>query len=107
MTPTRTPTVFAGGDRLATLSENEFNSASGPPLQIRVRRGGVATTIRVYNLPGKVVRRLWEGVLTTSPPAVSWNGLDDAGSPVATGLYVVVVEQGGDVEKLNVLAVKQ
>jgi len=45
----------------------------------------------VYNLLGRRVCRLWRGVVPKdSPVSITWDGRDEAGQAVATGLYFVV-----------------
>ncbi|MBM3324897.1 MAG: hypothetical protein FJY66_04445 [Calditrichaeota bacterium] len=45
----------------------------------------------VYNLLGQRVRRLWQGIVPKDTPVfVTWDGRDQYGQAVATGLYFVV-----------------
>ncbi len=45
----------------------------------------------VYNLLGQRVRRLWQGIVPKDTPvSVTWDGRDEYGQAVATGLYFVV-----------------
>ncbi len=54
-----------------------------------------AVTVRVYDLTGRVVRSLVSNQLyTKGMHEVVWNGLDDAGSPVASGTYLYALEYG-------------
>jgi hypothetical protein len=63
------------------------NPSSGP-LRIRfsLERGGAAR-LEIFDVQGRVVRRLVEGALAAGPHAVTWDGRDDAGRPAASGLY--------------------
>jgi flagellar hook assembly protein FlgD len=43
--------------------------------------------IRIFDVAGHVVRRLVDRRLPAGRHAVVWNGLDDAGGRVASGVY--------------------
>jgi len=49
----------------------------------------VPAQLVVYDLHGRVVRRLYDGVTPAEQMAVSWNGDDDDGTQVARGVYLV------------------
>ncbi|MBU1471722.1 MAG: T9SS type A sorting domain-containing protein, partial [candidate division Zixibacteria bacterium] len=44
-------------------------------------------TLSVYNILGQRVRSLVEGETAPGTHEVLWNGSDDSGSPVASGIY--------------------
>lgn len=48
--------------------------------------------LRLFDLQGRLVARLVEGALPAGRHQVAWNGLDDAGRAVASGVYVSVLE---------------
>lgn len=41
----------------------------------------------IYDVGGRLVRTLASGALSAGPHERSWNGMDDGGSPVASGIY--------------------
>jgi hypothetical protein len=59
----------------------------------------MATAIRLelHDLAGQPVRVLARGVYDAGEHAVLWNGRNDAGNPVASGVYLVVLQAGGSV----------
>ncbi len=67
---------------------NPFNSTT----QIRlISSRPQPFEVMVFNLLGQRVRRLWRGIVPKdSGVSVSWNGRDEYGQAVATGLYFVV-----------------
>jgi len=89
---------------LAQNFPNPFNPATsirfGLPKAQRV-------TVRIYDLLGREVRRLLTAV---QEPAgyhvVTWNGNDDRGVPVASGLYVYRITAGSFSEARKMLLVK-
>ncbi len=52
--------------------------------------------VDIYDLQGRRVQRLFEGVLGAGEHRFEWDGQDVHGSPVASGIYFVRVVAGGD-----------
>jgi subtilase family serine protease len=87
-TPTNTPTVSG-----FFLSSNNFNILTGAPLQITyILTNAGQVDIRAYNIQGLKIRT----ILSANQPAgryfTTWDGLDDGGQPVETGLYLIVIK---------------
>ena len=94
----RTPGVFS-----AAIAPNPFN----PMTRIfytAAQRGRL--TIDVFNLRGEKVRRLHDAVVEAGPGVVEWNGRDDRGADVASGVYFCRVASGRDREILKVALVR-
>jgi len=66
-------------------SPNPFNPVTSIAYSIP-RTGRV--TLRVYDIEGKVVRTLVDAQQQLGPHTVAWQGLDDAGVRVASGVYL-------------------
>ncbi|MBE0566168.1 MAG: T9SS type A sorting domain-containing protein, partial [Krumholzibacteria bacterium] len=58
--------------------------------------------VELFDLRGRLVRRLLDGTFAAGPRAVAWDATDDAGRRVASGVYLVRVQAGGtaDLRKL-------
>ncbi|WP_243663327.1 FlgD immunoglobulin-like domain containing protein [Rhodothermus marinus] len=54
--------------------------------------------LTIYDLLGRRVRQLVDGVPGTGRHTITWDGRSDAGIEVASGLYFVRLEIGGKVE---------
>jgi hypothetical protein len=54
-------------------------------------------SLGVYDLQGRRVQRLLDGVLPAGAGSVPWNGRDESGSLAPSGLYFVRLETGGEV----------
>jgi PKD repeat protein len=80
------PTV----SRLLGSAPNPFN----PSTQIRFQLAGdTPVWLTVYDALGRVVARLAEGDLYPAGlHALTWNGRDSAGRPVASGLYLTLLQ---------------
>ena len=52
------------------------------------------THLFVYNLKGQKVRTLQSGLLAKGMHTITWNGKDDNGKPVSSGIYLFRLESG-------------
>lgn len=84
--PPPTPAAYA----LHQNSPNPFN----PRTQIRydVPVPGGPVTLRIYDIAGRHVRTLVDHVDSPGRHQVVWTGVDDENRPVASGLYISVLE---------------
>ena len=87
-------TEFAG---VLTLSLPAPNP-SGGTTEVRYEApvGEEGLTIAVYNLRGQLVRLLYVGDAAAGPGRVAWDGTDETGRPVASGVYFVRAGLGPD-----------
>ncbi len=82
---------------------NPFN----PRTSIRFflpQRGDVQ--LNVYDVRGGLVRRLAMGVFDAGAHSVSWDGTDDTGSPVVSGMYVYRIAAGQYVQARKMMLLK-
>jgi hypothetical protein len=102
-TPSFTPTALSGSGFY--LSSNSFNILTGPPLEIlySLSKDGQAD-LRVYSVRGIIVRRLFSGTLPAGNYSAVWDGRSDDGSPVDTGLYLVLFKEAGSAQIKKVMA---
>lgn len=95
---TSTPTEFA----LLQNFPNPFN----PETTIGYELAESAdVTLQIYNVVGQVVRTLVAEPQSAGRYQVRWNGMDDRGTPVSSGIYFYQVSAGKfqDVRKLMLL----
>lgn len=78
--------------RLLRNYPNPFNPAT--TVAFTLDRDAQAT-LRVYDVRGRLVRRLLDSYVAAGRKSVSWDGRDDAGRPVASGTYFLRLEAGG------------
>lgn len=52
-------------------------------------------TVRIYNVKGQVIRNLLNGKVKAGSHILQWNGNDDNGSPVSSGIYLVKLQGEG------------
>jgi hypothetical protein len=82
------------GYSLAQNHPNPFN----PSTRIQITVPGPGKTARaglqIYDMGGRLVKRLFEGNLAPGFHGFEWNGLDDRGKPVTSGFYLIKFRAG-------------
>jgi hypothetical protein len=64
---------------------NPFNPAT--LIHYEVPAAGGVMTLKIYDVAGRLVKTLIDGVEQPGRRLIEWNGRDDAGSRVASGVY--------------------
>jgi hypothetical protein len=99
---TGTPAA-ASPTRLVGAHPNPFNPKTA--LRFELRTAGPAR-LTVIDVAGRVVRRLVDGPLEAGAHAAQWDGTDEAGRPVAGGIYLVRFEAGGFSDGIKLVLMK-
>ncbi|MBI4719772.1 MAG: HYR domain-containing protein [Chitinivibrionia bacterium] len=71
---------------LTAISPNPFNQEAMVEFSLEKE---ARVKLRVYDTRGALIRTLSDQPFSSGPHFVSWDGLDDGGRPVATGIYFV------------------
>jgi hypothetical protein len=80
-------------NRLDQNAPNPFNPTT--TIRYSVARDGARTKLAIYDVAGRLVATLKDGVSTAGEHAARWDGRDSSGSPVASGVYFARLEVGG------------
>lgn len=64
------------------------------------------TSLRIYNINGQLVRTLRDDHLPAGSHMVRWDGLDEAGTRVASGIYFCRLEHEGTAQARKMLLLK-
>jgi hypothetical protein len=62
--------------------------------------------IAVYDARGRRVARLVDGRGSRTTDSVSWSGMDERGTPVATGVYIVRLDMGSHATSVKLILAK-
>ena len=85
------PESRVGASRLVGASPNPFNPRT--VITFEASHAG-PMTLRVFDLRGRLVRDLFQGISPAGVHSKVWDGRDEAGGEVATGVYLVRMESG-------------
>jgi photosystem II stability/assembly factor-like uncharacterized protein len=74
-----------------------FTIPEGPPVQ---------STLLIYNVHGREVRRMIDGACEPGDHTVTWDGRDDAGEFVPSGVYFYTLKTGKTVQTRKMIVAK-
>jgi M6 family metalloprotease-like protein len=94
------PAVAASAAAMLPAAPNPFNPIT--VIRCHVPAGAADASLRVFDASGRLVRTLLSGAAPAGWQEVRWDGRNDRGARVASGLYFARFEAGGQVvvEKL-------
>jgi photosystem II stability/assembly factor-like uncharacterized protein len=99
------PTDVAATAPKVSLEQNIPNPFNiNTEIRYTLARDGDAT-LRVYDVRGRIVRTLVTGMQSAGPQSIRWDGRDDNGAVVASGVYVYRLRTEGQLlqRKMTVL----
>jgi hypothetical protein len=88
---------------LSVAVPNPFNPQT--TIRYTMKKGGAAEII-VFDVLGRRVRTLVSGFVPPGSHEVAWNGRDDSGRPVASGVYLYLLRTGGFAETKKMVLLK-
>ncbi|MFN0149371.1 MAG: FlgD immunoglobulin-like domain containing protein, partial [bacterium] len=103
--------VPTGGTEPLDFSRAALLPASPSPflnstrLDFRVAQEG-PVQLRIYDVTGSLVRALVDETLRPGAHPAVWDGNDDRGSRVASGIYYAQLQTGGEVKKQKVVRIR-
>ncbi len=92
-----------GPERIMGAFPNPFNPRTSIKLQLP--ESGVAE-VSVFNLAGQKVRTLVSGEMAAGTHSILWDGCDDAGNRLSSGVYISRLEFDGRVQTGKMMLVK-
>ncbi len=98
--PSLTP---AGGISITANHPNPFKGETS--FRVEVKNNAQPLRVDVFNLRGQLVRNLFSG---NSPKSVMhrWDGLDEGGKPVSSGIYLIRASQDGNWVQRRIALIK-
>ncbi len=63
-------------------------------------------TLTIYNILGRQVRTLVQGIVEPGYQSVTWDGTDDRGRPVSSGVYLYWIQAAGFTQARKMLLLK-
>ncbi|MBD3348399.1 MAG: hypothetical protein GF400_04275 [Candidatus Eisenbacteria bacterium] len=97
-------------DPIVLLGCHPHPMSSSTTFEFRVPRssapGPVRASLTIYDVAGRVVRRVCEGEFGGGTHSVPWDGRSRSGEPVASGCYFYALTAGEDVQSGKLLVVR-
>ncbi|MEJ2721755.1 MAG: FlgD immunoglobulin-like domain containing protein, partial [bacterium] len=82
---------------------NPFNPSTTLAIELDAPAG---VTVAVFDAAGRLVKRLWKGPLTAGAHRLEWNGSNETGQPVASGVYFAVITAGHHTRTIKLAFIK-
>ena len=101
---TRSDEMAAAGLKLRQNVPNPFNPVT--EIAFQVPDGGMNVSLRIYDVSGRLVRTLVDGYEPSGARSVSWDGTNDAGGKVASGMYTYRLTAPSFTESRKMLLLK-
>ena len=96
--------MVAGTYQLFQSIPNPFNPTTA--IRFEVPAGGGTVRLRVFDVSGRLVRTLVDGAVPGGMRSAAWDGCDDRGAPVASGVYFYRLEAPGYTQTRKTALVK-
>lgn len=108
---TTAPDNYVGNDdAVASIQVTNLQNYPNPfnPSTTIAFNSPIATTARlsIYNMKGQLVRKLHSGPVQAGANSITWDGTDDSGKLVATGLYLYRLDIQNQVYTRKMLMMK-
>lgn len=78
---------------LGNIYPNPFTASATIPIELQTSGW---TDLAVFDVSGRLVRTILSGEASAGVKTTLWDGRDDRGRPVGSGLYVIRLRAGGD-----------
>jgi len=85
---------------------NPFNPSTTIQFELDAVKAQADVDLSIYSLRGKRVRTLVSGTLDKGSHVVHWDGTDDRGTPLPSGVYIYRLAIGGDNSTRKMLLVR-
>ena len=108
-TPTSTQVITLAGDHHMKIFNSKINPLKGEVARVRWRQSeNGATTIRIYDMLGGLVKTLVSGehFTSTQEHEVKWDGRTNSGRVVGSGVYIVHIKSGSYQEYKKMVVIK-
>jgi len=83
---------------------NPFNPST--QISFDVPQGGEHIMLNIYNILGQNVSRLVNGVMNPGTYTMEWNATDEAGNPVASGIYFYELRSSSFIARKKMLLIR-
>ena len=97
---------FTGIDTLSAIALSVASPARGECVLALSGPVGIEVAVSIYSVSGRLVATVFEGKLPDGGETVAWNGLDETGRPIASGVYFARMESGGEMQTAKLVYIR-
>ncbi|GAB1468011.1 hypothetical protein MASR2M64_07080 [Candidatus Cloacimonadota bacterium] len=101
---TEQPTTPALVTSITSAYPNPFKD--GTSIALNVAKDNPSMQIEIYNIRGQRVRTLFQGRLDAGMQKLWWDGIDDKGDHVASGVYFCRMNSGNTAQSIKLMILK-
>jgi hypothetical protein len=98
--------ALPAGVELGSNYPNPFNPTTAIPFTIPAGQAATVVQLTIYDVAGQEVRILLRGEVTGGRHQAIWDGRDDRGEQVGSGVYLYRLESGSHVQTRQMLLIK-
>jgi len=98
--------TFTGADTLTSIALSVASPVSGECVLALSGPVGAEVAASIYNVSGRLVATVFDGKLPDGGETVVWNGLDQTGRPIASGVYFARVESSGEIQTAKLVYIR-
>ncbi len=82
---------------------NPFSAST--QINILCKNNNAPLEVKIYNLKGQLVKTLFQAI-PNEKNTLSWEGNDNAGKKVSSGIYFIKAQQGKNIQTRKILLLK-
>jgi hypothetical protein len=97
---------FTGIDTLTSIALSVTSPARGECVLALSGPVGAEVVASIYSVSGRLVATVFEGKLPDGGETVVWDGLDQTGRPIASGVYFARIESGGEMQTAKLVYIR-
>ncbi len=90
----KTESELPGGYKIYGNHPNPFNPETIISYAVPANEDALNTTLKIYDITGREVKTLISGILPAGNYMTKWDGSDDYGKSVSSGVYLVLLSSG-------------
>ncbi|MCK4511971.1 T9SS type A sorting domain-containing protein, partial [bacterium] len=98
--------TFTSVEALSSISLAVVNPSRGDCKLVLSGPVGAEVAVHIYSVSGRLVATVFEGRLPAGGETIVWNGRDQAGHPIASGVYFARVESGGEMQTAKLVYIR-
>ena len=85
---------------------NPFNMQTAIKYAVPARDGSQKVSLKIFSIRGRLLRTLFEGAVEPGEHTANWDGTDDTGRTVSTGIYVVQFKSNSFSKSMKITVIK-